>query len=164
MKYTAYSGGSINKTYPFPRELLMITPEQLAASGTEHGHQSAIFCWSSLPEIRTKYPQLKYMYAIPNGFFGTAKSKATMKAEGLKAGVPDICLPFPRRLNMGKQLKYGLYIELKVPEKQRVNNPLAGCSDEQLEFIHFLVEENYAVTVCYGWEQARDCIVQYLEG
>ena len=36
---------------------LMITPEQLAKSGTEHGHQAALFCWIALNIDR--YPELE---------------------------------------------------------------------------------------------------------
>ena len=42
-----------------------ITPEQLAASGSEDGHQMALFCWAALNT--EQYPQLKNLFAIPNG-------------------------------------------------------------------------------------------------
>lgn len=56
--------------------------------------------------------ELALLHHIPNG---GARSKATagrLKAEGVKAGIPDICLPVPKN-------GYGaLYIELKVPENK----------------------------------------------
>ena len=60
----------------------MITPEQLAACGSESGHQKALFRWAAM-NIAT-YPQLKWLYAVPNGFFSTPGQKAKMKAEGLE--------------------------------------------------------------------------------
>src|SRR4051812_19508182 len=113
----------------------MITPEQLASSGSEHGAQAAIFCWSALPEVRAKYPVLKYLFAVPNGFYGSAAQKGKMKAEGLKLGVPDIILPVVKTINNSLDkstglLKYaGLFIELKVGN----NKP----SPEQLDWLAF---------------------------
>ncbi len=154
----------------------MITPEQLASSGTEHGHQCAVFCWAN--QNLDKYPQLKYMYAIPNGFFGSAAQKGKMKAEGLKNGVPDICLPVTKHviypitynppleeINNQKLIATsfgwaktfaGLYIELKVGKNQP--------SKEQEDWIAFLLSQGYACHVVWGWEEVRDRIVEYLEG
>lgn len=126
----------------------MISPEQLAASGTEHGAQAAIFCWAN--QNLDKYPQLKYLFAVPNGFYGSAAQKGKMKAEGLKLGVPDIWLPYYKRTYSG------LIIELKVKK----NVP----TQDQLDWLAFLKQQGYQCWVCYGWQEARDKIVEYLEG
>ena len=90
----------------------MITPEQLAACGSESGHQKALFCWAAL-NIAT-YPQLKWLYAVPNGFFSTPGQKAKMKAEGLRDGVPDVVLARPIKWPDDHLIRYcGLYIEMK---------------------------------------------------
>jgi hypothetical protein len=131
----------------------VITPEQLAASGSEHGHQAAIFCWAQQSGIE----ELKWLFAVPNGFFGTAAQKSKMKAEGLKSGVPDIWLPVPMRFmdDNGVRNNYcGLVIELKVGK----NKP----STEQQEWIDYLNDNGYRAIVCYGWESARDTILMYL--
>jgi hypothetical protein len=131
----------------------VITHEQLAASGTEHGHQAAIFCWAQQSGIE----ELKWLFAVPNGFFGTAAQKSKMKAEGLKSGVPDIWLPVPMRFmdDNGVRNNYcGLVIELKVGK----NKP----STEQQEWIDYLNDNGYRAIVCYGWESARDTILMYL--
>jgi hypothetical protein len=49
-----------------------------------------------------------------------------------------------------------LFIELK-----RVGGVIAPI---QLAWIARLRQEGYAVRVCYGFEQARDVLVGYLEG
>ena len=140
----------------------MITPEQLAACGTESGHQKALFQWAAM-NIAT-YPQLKWLYAVPNGFFSTAGQKAKMKAEGLRDGVPDICLPVPYEpFDIQLENRYhGLYIELKI-EKLR-NQKNGGCSDEQLEWLAYLHHAGYKAVVCYGWIEAREAIKEYLNG
>jgi len=137
----------------------LITPEMLAKSGTEHGEQAALFQWCAL-NIK-EYPQLKWLYAIPNGFFATAGQKAKMKAEGLKDGVPDICLPLSKVLDKYK-LVSGLYIELKIPKRRNHKN--GGCSNEQYEWLTYLINAGYQCYVCYGWEDARDKILEYLNG
>lgn len=139
----------------------MITPEQLAKSGTEHGHQAALFCWASMNQLT--FPQVRWLYAVPNGFFGSAGQKAKMKAEGLKNGVPDVFLPVKQYVP-NRVVSLGLYIELKIPEKKRDIDDLAGCSEEQVQWIEFLRNEGYKVYVCYGWEDARDKIIEYLKG
>lgn len=129
----------------------MITPDQLAKSGTEHGAQAALFCWSH--NNIQQYPQLKWLFAVPNGFFGSAGQKGKMKAEGLKNGVPDIWLPVAKY--MYREFTHcGLVIELKVGKGK--------LSIEQSEWLSHLNSQGYCTHVCYGWENARDRIVEYL--
>lgn len=137
----------------------MIKPEQLAASGSEHSQQCALFCWAA--NNQAKYPQLKWMHSSGNGIFTTSGHKAKEKAAGLKNGVPDICLPMPMQLRQD-YCYYGLYIELKIPKRRTEKN--GGCSDEQLEWLAFLNSQGHKAVVCYGWEEARDVIIKYLEG
>lgn len=89
------------------------------------------------------------MFHIPNG--GTrAKSEAgRFKAEGVKAGVPDIFLPVPR----GEYA--GLFIEMKRRKGGRV-------SIDQSMWLEALKKQGYRTAVCRGWEQARDVIGGYL--
>lgn len=134
----------------------MILPEQLAKSGTEHGEQAALFQWCAL---ETKnYPQLRWLYAVPNGFFATPGQKAKMKAEGLKDGVPDVCLPYPK---YGLNKYAGLYIELKIEKRRNQQN--GGCSEDQIEWLEYLNEVGYKAVVCYGWEEAKLAIEKYLK-
>jgi hypothetical protein len=81
------------------------TPLNLNDLLTEHQIQSAVFNWANA--MCGKYPELKLLYAIPNQGKRTIGAASYMKAEGLKAGVPDMCLPVKRGV-------YGaLYIEQK---------------------------------------------------
>ena len=125
-----------------------ITPEQLARSGTEHGHQAALFAWAA-SQIN-KYPDLKWLFAIPNGGQRSASQGAQLRAEGVKRGVPDIMLPVPT-----KQY-HGMFVELKVGK----NVP----SDDQEKYLFYLNENNYYTIVCYSWTEARDEILKYLNG
>lgn len=129
----------------------MITPESLAASGTEGGAQAALFCWAQQNILQ--YPQLKWLFHIPNGGFRDKITAAKLKAQGVKAGVPDICLPVKKYLY--HEFTYcGLYIELKVGKNK--------ATKEQEEWLAHLFEQGYDVAVCHGWEEARDKILKYL--
>lgn len=125
-----------------------ITPEMLAASDTEDGHQLALMCWCA--DNFEKYPELKRLIHIPNGGSRNKAEAAKLKAMGVKSGFPDLFLPLHR------DGWSGLMIELKKPK--------GGIeSNEQQEWIKFLRNENYNAHFCYGWEQARDMLITYLE-
>ena len=116
---------------------------------SESAQQKALFEWAAYN--RGRHPALAMLYAIPNGGRRDAITGARLKAEGVKAGVPDIALPVPNRGY------HGLYIELKVPEKSK-----ARVSAAQKDWIENLRACGNAAHVCYGWEQARDVILDYL--
>ena len=60
-------------------------------------------------EAVVKYCELKRIpiFAIPNGGKRNAKEAYFMKRTGVKAGVPDLCVP------VAKKGYHGLYIEMK---------------------------------------------------
>jgi len=135
----------------------VVTPQQLAGD-SESSHQKALFAWAALS--CGQYPALAYMFAIPNGGLRDIRTATTLKAEGVKSGVPDIFLPCPIQTEWAKQYA-GLFIEMKL-EKYR-NRKNGGCSEEQIEFIEWATSMGYYCKVCYSWEEARDVIVKYLE-
>lgn len=126
----------------------MITPENYAKD-TEHSHQVAVFMWAGMPEQQQAYPELKHMFAIPNGGQRNKITGANLKAEGVKPGVPDIMLP------VAKHPYHGLFIEMKKPKGGVVG-------DSQAEFIEQLRLNGYYAAVCTSWAQARDCIIWYM--
>lgn len=130
-------------------------PEQLAKAGTEEAHQTALFCWAS--QNFDKYPVLRWMFAIPNGGERNVIVATKLKAQGVRAGVPDICLPVP----IGGW--HGLYIELKRPADRVKNKKRGGTSEDQDRWIMALYSFGYGCAVCIGWQEARDVIIQYLE-
>jgi hypothetical protein len=129
-------------------------PSDLAKSGTESGHQRAVFAWAALNVAR--FPELKWLHHIPNGGSrgDDAKSRAirgnALKAEGVRTGVSDISLPVKR----GEYS--GLYIEMKKPGK------IKGESAEQKEFGAFVKSQGFGYQVCDNWESAAAVIEAYL--
>lgn len=95
-------------------------------------------------------PELELLYHIPNGGKRDARTAKKLKMEGVKAGVPDLCLPVAR----GKY--HGLYIELKAGKNKTTKN--------QDYWLDRLAVQGYRTCVCYGWEQASEVIKGYLKG
>ncbi len=115
---------------------------------TEGEEQEALFEWAETMEY--KYPELRALYHIANEGKRSKATGAKLKREGLREGVSDIHLPVKRG-------QYGsLYIELKRRKGSRV-------SDEQREWINLMWELGNAAYVCYGWEEARERIEEYLK-
>lgn len=77
-----------------------------------------------------------------------------MKAEGLKAGVPDMMLPVP------KFIYAGLFIELKKPGRERERD--GGRSEQQVEWARALLSQHYSVVTAYGWRGAARALLTYL--
>lgn len=130
----------------------MITPEQLAQSGTEHGHQVAFFQWAA---TISEVPDMDMLFAVPNGGERNLKVAANMKAEGVKSGVPDVVWPVPRG-NFA-----GLYLELKRPGLER--RALGARSENQVKWHKKLIAKHYAVVTCYGWEAMAQAVELYAE-
>lgn len=130
-----------------------MTPADLAKSGTESGHQRAVFCWAALNQ--TKWPELRWLHHIPNGGArgDDAKTRAirgnALKAEGVRTGVSDLCLPVKR----GQWS--GLYIEMKKPGGKE--------SKEQKEFGEFVKSQGFGYVVCDHWEKAVQVLTEYLQ-
>ena len=114
---------------------------------TEAQEQEALFRWAAYAAGR--WPQLRLLYHIPNGGSRHPAGAAHMKAQGVKPGVPDICLPVPA----GRYA--ALYIELQRKRGGRV-------SDEQRGWIEALNRAGNRAVVCRGWDEAREEIVRYL--
>lgn len=114
---------------------------------TESQLQILLFDWCHMN--RQKYPELQLMFHIPNGGYRNINTAKRLKAEGVKAGVPDICLP------IAKGNYHGLYLELKT-DKGRL-------SKEQEIWLSDLKSEGYLAEVAYGFDEAVKVIKGYLE-
>jgi len=116
---------------------------------TEHNEQVAVFDWARANEYRL--PALRLLHAIPNGGHRSKATAGRLKAEGVKAGVPDIFLPYPM---FEPILRHGLWIEMKV----KPNRPTV----EQSAWLCALAELGYSTRVCYSADEAIDAIRSYL--
>lgn len=123
-------------------------PKDLRLLPTEGEEQARLFSWCRMSE--GKYPELGLLFHIPNGGSRSKSEAGRFKAEGVKAGVPDLLLPVAR----GD--KHGLFIELKRQAGGRVR-------PEQKVWLEKLREQGYEAVVCRGWEGAAEALLKYLE-
>jgi VRR-NUC domain len=119
-----------------------------ALEAPEALEQAALFQWAAVASIH--HPELALLHAIPNGGHRHKATARALKSQGVKAGVPDLCLPCAR----GGY--HGLYIELK----RRKGGTL---SLDQRWWCSVLAEQGYHVAVCRGWESARQELLRYLD-
>ena len=115
---------------------------------TEAQHQALLIKWTQLPSIREQYPELKLLHHIPNGGKRDSIEAKHLKIQGVKSGVPDLCLPVARKNY------HGLYIELKT----ETGRP----SDNQKWWIEQLNGQRYKAVICHGCEDAKQCLINYL--
>ena len=117
-------------------------------SVSEAKHQQAVIKWSQQPAVRSRWPELALLHHIKNETREGAARVAVDKAMGVKAGVPDLCLPVAR------DRYHGLYIEMKT-ESGRI-------SEAQKWWGEKLLEQGYMFEVCHGWKSAVGVLEWYL--
>lgn len=114
----------------------------------EHAHQVKVMEWAAGESAA--WPEFELLYAIANAGAGAQRGQAgKMKAEGVKPGVPDLCLPVPR----GSY--HGLYIEMKTET--------SGPSPEQRVWLARLKEQGYYTTIAQGYEIAIQILTAYIQ-
>lgn len=128
---------------------MKLTPKDLRLLPTEAEEQTTLLSWCGMQEGR--YPELGLLFHIPNGGKRGKAEAARFRAEGVKAGVPDLMLPVAR----------GSYHGLFVEMKRRAGGQV---SREQKKWLERLREQGYATAVCRGWEEASKALQWYLEG
>lgn len=112
----------------------------------EHEEQKALFQW--IDTAKNQYPLLNLIFAIPNAGKRHPAVGGKMIAEGLRKGVPDICLP------VAAKGAIGMFIEMKFGK----NRPTA----DQLLWMKMLSAAGHRVIVCYSWIDAACEICEYL--
>lgn len=107
---------------------------------------------SLMLELALRFPvAAKLIYHVPNGGHRVKAVAAKLKAQGVKAGIPDLVLP------MARGGYFGLYIEFKAkpPYDTAVSPSQDAC-------IQALLEQGYLAIVCRGAIDASEAIRAYL--
>ncbi len=118
----------------------------LSRPRSEAQHQANIINWALLH--REEHPELALLYHIPNGGSRDPVEARHLKDQGVKRGVPDLCLPVPR----GHY--HGLYMELKTETSR--------ATAEQEWWGERLCAQGYAWRICHGWQEAVTILEGYL--
>src|SRR5262245_20049671 len=113
----------------------------------ERPHQVALIKW--VKAVQDTYPVLKLLYAVPNGGDRNLYVARKLKAEGVMAGVADLCLPVARRGY------HGLYLEMKSEE--------GGATKKQKDFLRGVMDEGYCAVIAHGFDEARGVLEWYIE-
>ena len=115
----------------------------------EDEEQAAVLAWAN--GHRQQYPALCMLFHVPNGGHRGKAEAGRFKAQGVKAGVPDLCLPVPRGGC------HGLWIEMKRRKGGTV-------SDDQQWWLEELNARGYRAVVCRGSDEAVAELKKYLRG
>lgn len=94
------------------------------------------------------FPELELLHHIPNGGSRNTAEAANLKRQGVKAGVPDLCLPVPRNG------MHGLYLEMKWGKND--------TTEKQDWWLERLKQQGYVARVSYTAEEAMNIIGAYL--
>jgi hypothetical protein len=123
---------------------------------SEHDEQAALIQWRDW--LKERCPELAYLFAQPNGGLRPAslddggrrysREAQRLKEEGVEPGVPDLQLPVARHGY------HGLWIEMKHGRN--------SVTPDQQRWIEFLRKQGHRVEVCYGWDAAREVVIDYL--
>lgn len=145
----------------------------------EDDEQAALMEWARYVHD----DRLELLYHTPSGMPVSAATAARFSRLGMKAGVPDLCLPVP------SDEYHGLYIEMKVlspcrkcghyvevvggddevvegacvvcgAKTRRTRATL--CSKPQRAWLDALAGYGYCVRVCASWREATRVILGYL--
>ena len=129
---------------------------------SEHREQSLLFQRAALAE--TRFPELRLLHAVQNwgGVKGPAEG-ARRKAEGIRAGVPDVHLPVPR------DGFASLYIEMKrlkprLTKTKGLRLDPTKQTPEQVVWMEGLRAVGNAVEVCHTADEAWSVLERYLTG
>ncbi|MGH8346856.1 MAG: VRR-NUC domain-containing protein [Pseudomonas sp.] len=105
-----------------------------------------------MTELPIRLPEVAdLIYHVPNGGHRVKAVAAKLKAQGVKAGIPDLVL------TMARGGYFGLYIEFKATPPND-----AAISASQHERIRKLNEQGYLAAVCRGHFDAMEQIRAYL--
>lgn len=115
---------------------------------SESEEQQAVIKWAEDCVKYGVYPELALLYHVPNGGKRGKTEAQRFKREGVRAGVPDLCLPVAR----GEY--HGLYIEMKA---------LRGKTTKEQEWwLEQLRAQGYFAKDFHGCKSAIRTIEWYL--
>lgn len=116
------------------------------AMRSEDTEQISVVSWADWN--RKRYPELKWLFHVPNGGSRNRMEAVKLKQMGVKAGVSDLCLPYP------KGIYHGLFIEMKYGRNRQ--------QDTQKEFLADMAAAGHFVATCYSAEEAIKVLEEYI--
>jgi hypothetical protein len=116
--------------------------------GPEHRLQQSVVQWCDKVAAHGPLAGLRLFYAITNAGARSPQAAQYLRAEGLRPGMLDACLPLPR-FGFG-----AAYLEHKVKPGR--------LSAEQIAFAWSLVRAGNAVRISYCFEDSQEFLTRYV--
>lgn len=104
--------------------------------------------------IHTQYPKV-LVASSANGAIRNVIQAQQYILDGLLPGMPDL------QIMCARNGKHGLFIEMKRPPKNGQREGFVSLKQKQV--IACLKKEDYAATICYGFEEAKIIVDNYLK-
>jgi len=125
----------------------------------EETEQKTLVQWLRIKKIIHIAPMNENLQSSTNKLMAV-RIEAKAKSMGKSAGVPDLFIP------VANKYYHGLFIELKrrakILKSGKKSVSHTKVSDAQNEWIQSLRHQNYEAVVCYGWEEAKEIIEEYM--
>jgi len=126
----------------------------------EWREQEALVRWAALHEAQE--PRFRVLFAVPNGEWRAKSTAGKLVKMGVRAGVPDLCLPIPARFSHtdhdGTTRWVGfhaLWLEMKPVDH-------GVMSEAQQAFGHLLLDYGHYVALCHGWVEGAKTLCWYV--
>ncbi len=116
---------------------------------TEEQHQEQLGKWWAFVCKRYRKPE-HLLFHPPSEGVRSIIFALRLKRLCWRKGFPDLQLLVP------SSRYHGLFIELKTKKGR--------ATPEQLQYISDLRSEGYAACLCYGFDAAKRCIEDYMDG
>ena len=114
----------------------------------EGNEQTAFFTW-----LQLQHPSVfDIAYHTPNGGHRSKSEGGRLKGQGVKAGVPDVCIA------LAKGGYFGLYIEFKATPPHD-----SAVSSSQYDWLINLEKNGYKTVVCKGLDSLMAEVEAYLK-
>ena len=94
------------------------------AMRSEDTEQINVVSWANWNVNR--YPELRWLFHVPNGGSRNKQEAVKFKQMGVKAGVSDLCLPYP------KGIYCGLFIEMKYGSRTHKKSSLQTWQQQDI--------------------------------
>lgn len=118
------------------------------AGESEELHQQFLFDW--IRSLESQYPDLKYIYHVPNGGKRSITVARKLKRAGVRPGIFDISC------DTARQGFKGFRYELKFGRNK--------LTDEQRDvWLPYYEAEGYQTGVFYTWVEAALAIIDYFD-
>lgn len=130
----------------FGRDAPEIPKQRAKSRDLEHKEQVAVIQWWAHAHKTYGLPEFA-LFAIPNGGHRHMLTAVRLKAEGVRSGIPDLCLAVRNRY------EECLFIEMKAKD---------GHESEQQKKVREYLQKAYKSVVAYSAEEAISFIKSYL--